>query len=240
VSRATTTRFVALGHDFALSADEARVAYVQQLYAQLATAGTAETNYVIDDSGLRFGDELLTDDDSLVIDMLVWHVNREVVGRSGQHLLLHAGAVQSPAGAVVVAGPSGTGKTTLVAALVDAGLDYLTDEIAALDLNSGLVLPYAKPLTVKGEGQRPIERVGEPCPLAAAVFAAYEPDATPRLEPVHRADALIELAQNSFNFPDHGAAALEALAGAIRSAQCHRLVMGDPHAAAALVIEALS
>ena len=46
-------------------------------------------------------------------------------------------------------GASGSGKSTLTAGLARAGLGYLTDELAALDLASGQLLPYPKPITVK-------------------------------------------------------------------------------------------
>ena len=62
-------------------------------------------------------------------------------------------------------GTSGSGKSTLTAGLARAGLGYLTDELAALDLGSGQLLPYPKPITVK--------------PGSFAVLPELDPDGVP-------------------------------------------------------------
>jgi hypothetical protein len=67
-------------------------------------------------------------------------------GQALGHLVLHAGAVARGDATVVVAGPSGRGKSTLTAALVRRGFDYLTDEVVALDPATGTVRAYPKPL----------------------------------------------------------------------------------------------
>jgi hypothetical protein len=80
---------------------------------------------------------------------LLWDVNRSAAEASGEHLLFHAGAVQADRSGVLLAGPSGSGKSTLCAALALAGLAYLSDELVALDLDTGWLLPYPKPITLK-------------------------------------------------------------------------------------------
>lgn len=49
---------------------------------------------------------------------------------------LHANAIATPAGAVVVCGSSGAGKSTLLAALVAAGYPMLSDDVTAIRLNA--------------------------------------------------------------------------------------------------------
>ncbi len=83
------------------------------------------------------------------VGWVVWDVNRSAAEASGHHLLFHAGALEAGGTGVLVPGASGSGKSTLVAGLVQAGLGYLTDELAAFDLASGMLLPYPKPITVK-------------------------------------------------------------------------------------------
>ncbi len=95
---------------------------------------------------------------------VVWDVNRATAEASGNHLLLHAGALDASGAGVLVPGASGSGKSTLVAGLARAGLGYLTDELTALDLASGKLLPYAKPITIK--------------PGSFAVLGDMAPDAT--------------------------------------------------------------
>jgi len=51
----------------------------------------------------------------------------------------HAAAVAGPAGAVLLRGRKGCGKTTLTAALLDAGFDYLTDDVVLMDTHLNVV-----------------------------------------------------------------------------------------------------
>src|SRR5262249_7165319 len=83
------------------------------------------------------------------VGAVVGDVNRSAAETSGQHLLFHAGALDAGGTGILVPAASGSGKSTLVAGLAQAGLGYLTDELAALDLASDELLPYAKPITVK-------------------------------------------------------------------------------------------
>ena len=53
---------------------------------------------------------------------------------------VHAGVVAFAGRAVVIPGPSHSGKSTLVQALVEAGATYLSDEFALLD-EAGRVWP---------------------------------------------------------------------------------------------------
>jgi energy-coupling factor transporter ATP-binding protein EcfA2 len=70
------------------------------------------------------------------------------------NLLLHAGAAALADGrCIVLAGPTGSGKTTLTAALARSGLGYVTDETVCLDPGTLAVTPFPKPLTVKTSGQ---------------------------------------------------------------------------------------
>jgi hypothetical protein len=61
---------------------------------------------------------------------------------------VHAGAVVGPAGAVLVAGRSGQGKSTIVLGLVRRGFELLSDELALLD-RDGLVHPYPRAVHVR-------------------------------------------------------------------------------------------
>ena len=83
------------------------------------------------------------------VGWVVWDVNRAAAEAGGDHLLFHAGAVEADGTGVLLPGASGSGKSTLVAGLVRPGLGYLTDELAALHMASGRLLPYPKPITVK-------------------------------------------------------------------------------------------
>jgi hypothetical protein len=64
-------------------------------------------------------------------------------------LFLHAAAVELDGRAVVMCGSSGTGKSTMTFALLHHGFGYLSDELAPIEVESGLVLPYAHALCLK-------------------------------------------------------------------------------------------
>ena len=72
-------------------------------------------------------------------------LDREVAGRAAG-LRFHAGAVERDGNVVVIVGQSGHGKSTLTAALVQAGWRYLTDELVVVDATTFAVAPYARPL----------------------------------------------------------------------------------------------
>jgi hypothetical protein len=80
---------------------------------------------------------------------LLWHISQAAIEASGEYLLIHAAAVEAPSGAVVLPAAPDAGKTTLTAALIRAGFDYLTDEVVAVSAESERVLPFPRPLTLE-------------------------------------------------------------------------------------------
>jgi hypothetical protein len=101
-------------------------------------------------------------------------------------LFIHAGVVSLQDRAIVIPGRSFSGKTTLVAALVQAGATYYSDEYAVLD-RDGRVYPYARPLSIRQQlGDRTkrclVEELGgkagtEPISIGLIVNTQYQPDA---------------------------------------------------------------
>ena len=189
-----------------------------------------------------------------LLTSLVQHVNRRAV--EGCDLLtLHAGGVESGGMGLVFPGVMEAGKTTLVAGLVRAGFGYLTDEAVAIDRESLLIRPYPKPLSLEPgswplfpelepqadlatdqykayEWQVPTAAIrpgalGRSCPVGVVVFPRYEPGADTALEPIGRAEALVELAQNTFKFKDRSRDTLDQLAEVVRPVACYRLTTGE-------------
>jgi hypothetical protein len=189
---------------------------------------------------------------------VVWDVNRSAAEASGHHLLFHAGALDAGGAGVLLPGTSGSGKSTLTAGLARAGLGYLTDELAALDLQSGELLPYPKPITLKAgsfavlpdldvgawsgeEWQVPMggatgRRLGGPCPPRLLVLPRYEPDTPTRLTPLSDTEAFLSLALHAVNLLPHGAAGSAALGRVVAQAACYALSMADLDEACALLL----
>ena len=69
------------------------------------------------------------------------------------------------------------------------------------------------------------------------MFPKYEQGATTHLEPVPRAEALVELTKNTFRFREHPRRALDALSAVVREVECYRLRVGDLDEAVARVAE---
>jgi hypothetical protein len=229
-----------------------------------ASAWAGVPRYVVEDRRLEDGtryrlycDEvwlLGSDDPSHVLDHLFWHVNVRTIEQTRGLLLVHAGAVTTPDGRVALfPAPSGAGKTTLVSALVRAGFGYLSDEAAAIDPATSLVLPFPKALTVKvaagavfpelapgehgdrfvgsqwhvdPEAIRPASVAG-PSEATYVIAYRYRPGAKTEVTAMSRAEACVELGQNAMNKPHHRGAALSILARVMERAAAYRLSSGD-------------
>lgn len=68
-----------------------------------------------------------------------------IFDRAATHAVLHAGALVAPGGgALLIAGPSGFGKTSLTLELLERGFGFLSDDYAPIDLATGGVHPYPR------------------------------------------------------------------------------------------------
>jgi hypothetical protein len=61
---------------------------------------------------------------------------------------VHAGAVARGGRVVAMPAVSGTGKSTLTAACLRAGMEYVSDEALCLDWETGHVVPYPRPIAL--------------------------------------------------------------------------------------------
>ena len=91
----------------------------------------------------QVGERAVVADRAAAVTRVVGEVNSAAVESVPDRLVLHAGAVAGRRGAVVLPARSESGKSTLTAELVRAGMGYLTDEAAAVS-GGGLCHPYPK------------------------------------------------------------------------------------------------
>jgi len=76
-----------------------------------------------------------------------------VFDRVAAYAVLHAGALLDARGeALLIAGPSGFGKTSLTLELLCRGLKFLSDDYAPVDLSTGKVRPYPRTVGLLPDG----------------------------------------------------------------------------------------
>jgi hypothetical protein len=169
---------------------------------------------------------------------IVWRLNAIAAG-STAHVVVHGACVAGTGGAgVLLVGGSGAGKSTLAGACVDAGLAYLSDELAAIDPRTGRLAPYAKPIGLAGERLVPASArgtVATSATPAAVVFPRYEPGARAEVVRLDHGWALAALAAHATNLAALGGRALVWLAGLASACPAYQLTHGDARRAAAMV-----
>ena len=147
-------------------------------------------------------------------------------------VFVHAGVVAVDGRAIVVPGRSGTGKTTLVRALVDAGATYYSDEYAVLDVE-GRVHPYARRPSVRvraGHKERhpvPRHRGRGPAPVALVIETRYRPDGRWDPAPLSAGECVLALLANTVPARDRPADVLAALARATEGARAYSSERGS-------------
>ena len=183
-----------------------------------------------------------------------------------QHLIFHAGGVAVAAQGILLCGPTGSGKSTLVAQLLADGFTYLSDEVVALPLDSLQLSGFARSLVLKvgsaflwqaaptsddllflPDGLTWISPTfwGHDCVQQQAtpqllLFPRYEANSALMLRPLSPATAAFHLIQhlvNARNLPQHGLPVVKQLAQTIPAYEIH---FGDGLAVAAWLRQQLA
>lgn len=188
-----------------------------------------------------------------LVRFLTWHINRQMIEKSTtDHVVLHAAAATRAGITVMLPGDQEHGKTTTVAGLLREGYDYVTDEAVAVDPAAMRITPFPKALSIddgswalfpecrpSGETpeirqwQVPAETLGSrslrhqvAAPLVI-VFPRFVAGASTRCSALSRAEAVREMAQATFHFPQQPVRNLHALAALARDATVVRLRIGS-------------
>jgi hypothetical protein len=154
------------------------------------------------------GDEVARGELELVLESVETHSRNIVAFTSPDHVFVHAGVVSHRGRAIVIPGPSFSGKTTLVAALVRQGATYFSDEYAVIDAD-GLIHPFPKPLAIRmtdGSPDQTYHNVaqlggiagGEPVRLGLVVGAQYRSGADWVPTELSPAETILELFGNTY------------------------------------------
>ena len=81
--------------------------------------------------------------------MIEWGLNWCVAAHAHQYLTIHAAVIERDGRAAVLPAPPGSGKSTLCAGLIQRGWRLLSDELALLDMDTGLIHGMARPVSLK-------------------------------------------------------------------------------------------
>jgi hypothetical protein len=272
--------FAALRFSFRLrSTDPIIGTYLERVLASLRGPGTerdaAEHTYSIfertESARRRFA--VYCDDERVgagvspakAVALVLWHVNQRAVSDTSDLVLVHASAARYDDFAFVFPAAMESGKTTLVAGLIERGMGYLTDEAAAVDPGTLEIVPYPKPLAIdpgswstlasltpdpadgfghlRSEQWHVDPRAISPGSLAARcaprfiVSPRYEATGPTALEPLARSQALVVLVEQAMNLGAHGRSGFLALARMVEVCDAYRLRISDLDAACRLVFD---
>jgi hypothetical protein len=204
------------------------------------TTGSGLLNVVCDDKPIAGPFDL-----RLALGILDAELRMYIALHAPDHVFVHAGVVGVGESAIVLPGRSFAGKTTLVAALVQAGAEYWSDEYAVLDAD-GLVHPYPKPLSVRIDGtrateERTIESLGgragdRPLPVALIAFTSYRPGAVWSPRPCTTGEGAIKLLEHSIAARSRPEQALAAVRRATTNAAILQGDRGDAEEAASVLL----
>ena len=169
-------------------------------------------------------------------------------------LFLHAAALAHGDGAWLLAGDSGSGKSTTAWGLLHHGLRYLSDELSPIDLRTLRVLPYPHALCLKRRPPEPYPlppnaldlgdtlhvpadalpgRVADgPCTVAGILFVRHRPGlSAPALRPLSPAEACARLYVVTLNALAHPGDGLDAVQHLAEQVPAYVLETGELAAA---------
>jgi hypothetical protein len=183
-----------------------------------------------------------------VLDALDSTLRVAVADLSPTRLFVHAGVVAYRGEAIVVAGGSYAGKTTLVRALLARGASYYSDDAAVID-EEGRVHPFARPLAVRESPESPQlpvtpESLGatvgsEPLRAGVVAIARYRAGALWRPAALGGGAATLAMLPHTGGVRGRPGRALAMLGRLMTGATVFRGIRGDAEACADQLLRAI-
>jgi hypothetical protein len=169
-----------------------------------------------------------------------------IARRCSSFVFVHAGAVSWKGKAIIIPGPSHSGKTTLVQALLKAGAAYYSDEFAVLD-TTGSLHAFPRPLAIRHNGtvsRIAAERAGvqqvRPClSTRLVILTAYKTGAHWQPKSVSPGEAMLGLLQNTVAARRYPSLALSALQKMVCGARALLGVRGEAGETAHAILQYL-
>ena len=182
-------------------------------------------------------------------DNLLFHIDKDITIwlqlERRDLFFIHAAAIARGSQAIVLTAPSGTGKSTFVLSLIDKGLEYLSDELAPIDVRTLAVeayphalcfkspppAPYTLPPNTLRCGRRyhlpiprPVDRIRT---LAGLVFVRRDNERFQQLRPITAASAAARLMANALNPLAHPGDGLDVAVMLSQAVPCFELDIHD-------------
>jgi hypothetical protein len=202
---------------------------------------------------------------AVLLAYAVGDIQASVPQKASDYLFLHAGAVAAEGDALLIPAPTGGGKSTLTAALLNTGFGYLSDDLAAIDPVTSRIHPFEKRIKLNhqtvsffpGLEDRLDDRSGLPAShderyvrpedLGSGVvgpargrwlvFPTPNREGPPRLVPIPRAEAVERMTANAHNLLRYAERGVILLSRVAGEAEAFRLDGGTPPARAELLAE---
>lgn len=192
--------------------------------------------------------------DEYIRPYVLWEVTRLLLETCRPLIPVHAAAVSRNGRAIVLAGVSHAGKSTLAGWLTAHGWSFLTDEVALLDRRvdgTVWVHPFWRPIGVRRPGPldglitppddhpevlvpaSELGALGVAAPLVALVFPDRDDEAERTLVPRHPASAVRELATHLPRLGEDGRAGFLEIVRVVESVPAYTLGVDDLDRAAA-------
>jgi hypothetical protein len=200
---------------------------------------------------------LSASDDGDFLFQLEKEITIEIQKRRPDLYFLHAAVLDYHDLGLLLVANSGGGKSTTTWALSHHGFQYLSDELAPIDLKTLEVLPYSHALNLKRDPPSPYSlpnetlrtsrtihvpasalpggSKGAPTCLGAIFFVSYRPDGTPRVRPISRTEAAARLFANALNPLAHPGEGLDGVLEIAARCSSFELVTNDLAQTCALV-----
>jgi hypothetical protein len=222
-----------------------------QIVVRLGVYGE-ENNYRLTEQ-----DEVIKKNESLhsILRSLKYEAVLRLIKARPEFLWLHAGAARHRGGAVLIVGPSGRGKSTLVTSLCARGWSFISDDIVPLDPNSSRVTPFPQTPEVRQQSKEeyPLERIGkisktliklkpeivcrESVPVRTIFFPKYSPHSQTKLIVCSPVNSALELLQSCINFVHHRERAVRYIRDLVQIVPAFHLHYSNKEVAAELVAE---
>jgi hypothetical protein len=168
-----------------------------------------------------------------VLDALAEGLLATVAAGSKEKVFLKGGVVEMDGRAIVIAGPEGSGRTSLVKAFMKAGARYVSDEYAVVD-KTGKVHPFQVPLA--GIGVTARRKPARPIPVGYVLVTSYREGARFRPRLLSPGEAMLELLSNTAPLRFHPRAAIARMRRLVARAPVLKGVRGDADEAVARML----